>query len=124
MQLAQSADQAALNATWHAVVEQVLEALIPGLKQLAKAAAMPPEVGLELLDAMGRVSADSELAWVSDKVVVLRPDQVDFVELWGAENWKVVLLDETMSLAAGEPWTAAVASCLGLELNVNEGGAV
>lgn len=120
---AQPAAQAALNAAWHAVVEQALDALAPGLKKLAQSGAAPPEVGLELMDAKGRVSADSELAWVQEKVVVLRPDQSDLVELWGAENWKVVLLDEALNLVAGAPWAAAAADSLGLELNVNEGGA-
>ncbi|MBK6716706.1 MAG: DUF1998 domain-containing protein, partial [Burkholderiales bacterium] len=120
---AQPAAQAALNAAWQAVVEQALEALAPGLKQLAQSGASLPEVGLELVDTKGRVAADCELAWVQEKVVVLRPDQTDFVELWGAESWKVVLLDEAMNLVAGVPWSVAAAASLGLELNVNEGGA-
>ena len=120
---AQPAAQAALNVVWHAVVENAVEALVPGLKQLAQSGATPPEVGLELMDAKGRVSADSELAWVQEKVVVLRPDQADFAELWAAESWKVVLLDDAMTLVAGEPWAATAAASLGLELNKNEGGA-
>ncbi|CAM5796916.1 DUF1998 domain-containing protein [Rhizobacter fulvus] len=120
---AQPAEQAALNAAWQAVVEQALEVLVPGLKQLAKSGSTLPEVGLELVDAKGRVSADCELAWVQEKVVVLRPDQADLAEVWGAEHWKVFLLDETMHLVAGAPWAAAAAASLGLELNLNEGGA-
>lgn len=120
---AQPAGQAALNAAWQVVVEQALELLTPGLKQLAHAGAAPPDVGLELVDAKGRVSADSELAWVQEQVVVLRPDQEDLIELWGAEGWKVVLLDESLDLVKGAAWTAAVAASLGLELNLNEGGA-
>lgn len=120
---AQPAGQAALNAAWQAVVEQALEPLAKGLKQLAQAGSTPPEVGLELVDTKGRVSADSELAWVQEQVVVLRPDQEDLIELWGAEGWKVVLLDESLDLVQGAPWAVAVASSLGLELNLNEGGA-
>lgn len=120
---AQPATQAAFNAAWQAVVENVLDLLVSGLKQLAQSGAALPEVGLELVDEKGRVSADSELAWVQEKVVVLRPDQSDLIELWGAESWKVVLLDEAMNLVAGAPWAAAAAASLGLELNMNEGGA-
>ncbi|MFZ1364623.1 MAG: DEAD/DEAH box helicase [Brachymonas denitrificans] len=122
-QPAQPAALAALNAAWQSVVEQALEVLVPGLRQLAKSGATPPEVGLELVDAKGRVSADCELAWSQDKVVVLRPDQADLVELWSAQDWQAILLDETMSLASGMPWAAAVAASLGLTLNMNEGGA-
>lgn len=120
---AQPATQAALNGAWQAVVAQVLDELVSGLKQLAQSGATLPEVGLELVDEKGRVSADSELAWVQGKVVVLRPDQSDLVELWDTENWKVILLDDTMNLVAGAPWAAAAAAGLGLELNMNEGGA-
>jgi DEAD/DEAH box helicase domain-containing protein len=119
---AQSAAQAALNAAWQEVVQQALEALAPGLKQLAQSGAALPEVGLELIDAKGRISADSELAWAQEKVVVLRPDQADLIEHWGAENWKVVLLDESLSLSAGEPWFAMVATSLGVDVITNEGG--
>jgi DEAD/DEAH box helicase domain-containing protein len=120
---AQPAAQAALNAAWQAVVEQALDGLVDGLKQLALAGAAPPEVGLELADARGRVLADSELAWAPDKLAVLRPDQADLVELWNGEGWKVLLMDDALSVAAGIPWAVAVATGLGLELNVNEGGA-
>jgi DEAD/DEAH box helicase domain-containing protein len=120
---AQPAGQAALNLAWQEVLEQAMEVLVPGIKQLALSGAAPPEVGLELVDAKGRVSADSEMAWVQDKLVVLRPDQADLVELWGEEGWKVVLLDEALTLVVGVPWAAAVAGSLSLELNVNEGGA-
>ena len=122
-QPAQPAAQAALNAAWQSVVEQALEELASGLKQLAQSGANPPEVGIELVDAHGRVTADCELAWVQDKVAVLRPDQADLVEMWSAQDWKVILLDETMRLASGSPWAAVTAASLGLELNVNEGGA-
>jgi DEAD/DEAH box helicase domain-containing protein len=119
----QPATQSALNAAWQAVVERSLDALVPGLRQLARLGAMPPEVGLELVDNKGRVSADSELAWVTEKVVVLRPDQADLVDIWGVERWHVVLLDEAVDLVAGIPWATAAAARLGLELNVTEGGA-
>jgi DEAD/DEAH box helicase domain-containing protein len=119
---AQPATQAALNAAWQAVVDQASSALVPGLKQLAKAGVSPPQAGLELADTLGRVSADSELAWLDEKVVVLRPDQTDLAELWSAAGWKVFLLEETLTLVVGEPWASAVAAELGVVLVLNEGG--
>jgi len=122
--VARAAPQAALNAVWHAVIEQALEALRPGLKQLAQADAEPPEVGLELADAKGRVVADCELAWGAKRVVVLRADQADMAELWSADNWRTVLVDDDGVLAAGAPWAVATAAALGLDIeNTNEGGA-
>jgi len=115
-------DQAALNAAWQSVIEQALESLTQGLKQLARSGATIPEVGVELVDPKGRVSADSELAWEKEKVVVLRPDQADLVEQWSSENWKVVILDTVMNLAAGIPWATATAASLGLNLNLTEEG--
>ena len=118
----QGPDQAAINAAWQSVIEQALESLTQGLKQLARSGATIPEVGLELVDAKGRVSADSELAWAREKVVVLRPDQADLVEHWNVDDWKVVMLDTAMNLAAGIPWATATAASLGLNFNVTEEG--
>ena len=121
---AQPAAVGAINAAWHAVVEQTLDALVPGFKRLAQTGIEPPEVGLELADSQGRVLADCELAWAQGKLVVLRPDQADLVEVWGGENWKVVLLDDGLSLVGGAPWEAAVAAGMELELTMKEGGVV
>jgi DEAD/DEAH box helicase domain-containing protein len=119
----QPAAQTALNAAWQEVAQQALSALVPGLKQLAQSGAAPPEVGLELVDAKGRVTADSELAWLQERVVILRPDQSDLESFWTAEKWQVVVLDETLILVAARPWVSCVAEVLGLEIITNEGGA-
>jgi DEAD/DEAH box helicase domain-containing protein len=120
---AQPAAAAALGAAWQAVLDQTLEALAPGLKQLAQAGAALPGVGLELTDAKGRVTADAELAWLDEKVVILRTDQVDLAEAWRAAQWTVLLLDEAMNRVDGVAWSTVVAARLGLDINVNEGGA-
>lgn len=120
---AQPASQAPINAAWQHVIEQALGDLAPGLKRLAEAGAEPPEVGMELSDAKGRVLADAELAWQAKKLAVLRPDQADLVETWGNAGWTVVLLDDTLAQVAGQPWAVAVASSLGLEIDMKEGGA-
>jgi DEAD/DEAH box helicase domain-containing protein len=82
------------------VLEQALEALAPGLKQLAQSGASPPEVGLELVDTKGRVAADCELAWVQEKLASCGPTR-RISSSWGCRGWKVVLLDEAMNLVAG-----------------------
>lgn len=118
---AQPAGQAAINAAWQTVIEQTLEALASGLRQLAQAGAEPPEVGLELADAKGRVLADGELAWPRQQVVVLRPDQSDLADVWISEGWKIALLTIELDLVGGVPWSAAIAILLELELNTHEG---
>jgi DEAD/DEAH box helicase domain-containing protein len=111
----------AINAAWQAVVEQTLDALLPGFKRLAQAGVEPPEVGLELTDTQGRVLADCELAWAQGKLVVLRPDQADLIEVWSGESWKVVLLDDGLSFVGGTPWEVTVAVGMELELTMKEG---
>ena len=120
----QPATQAASDAAWLSVIEQSLETLAPGLKQLASCGATPPVVGLELLDSRDRVSADSELAWPHYRVAVLRSDQADLAENWRSSDWSVFILDELPDKIQGSPWTSVVAISLGLDLNANRGEAV
>ena len=115
----QSPGQAALNAAWSAVLDQVLGELKAGLTLLAQAGAPLPEVGMELADEKGRVLADAEMAWPVAKVVLLRADQEDLSSPWAEAGWQVVLLDEASSVA-GSPWQLAVAPLLGLEMNNQE----
>ena len=115
----QSPGQAALNAAWAAVLEQVLGEVKAGLTLLAQAGAPLPEVGMELADEKGRVLADAEMAWHEAKVVLLRADQEDMSAGWAEAGWRVVLLDDT-SAVAGAPWQLAIAPLLGLELNNQE----
>lgn len=111
---------AALLAVWETTLEQILDALRPGLRRLAEAGAAVPEVGLELADEKGRVLADAELAWPSEKLVVLREDQADLSETWTAAQWKVVELDEGLVTSGGAPWQGVVATALGLTLDNEE----
>lgn len=48
-----------------------------------------PVVGHELTDQQGRVSADAELAWPSQKVAVLLPERMEATEAFKAAGWKV-----------------------------------
>jgi DEAD/DEAH box helicase domain-containing protein len=87
---------------------------------LAAAGAALPEVGTELADENGKVLADAELAWVGEKLVVLRPDQDDLADAWKAAGWTVELLDDALMSIQDEPWQVAVATRLGLALQKNE----
>ena len=108
--------QEAHLAAWQDVLDQALSGMRDGLKALAFAGADLPEVGLELADAKGLVIADAELAWVSQKLVVLRPDQADIVSEWVAAGWQVSELDESLVLVGDQPWQVAVAEKLGVKL--------
>ena len=111
---AQSPAQAALNAIWQQVVGQALAAFTAGLAELAKAGAVPPEVGLELTDAKGCIQADAELAWANEKLAVLRADQADLVEAWTSAGWTVVLLDDEQRTIEGHVWETAIFEALDL----------
>lgn len=115
-----AAGQEAYLAAWQEVLDQALSSLRDSLKALACAGADQPEVGLELADEKGRVLADAELAWLSKKLAVLRPDQADLAPEWVAAGWQVIELDESLTLAGDEPWQVAVAATLGLTLEDEE----
>jgi DEAD/DEAH box helicase domain-containing protein len=117
---AQVADQAALHQAWSEVLGQVLSELKAGLTTLAHAGAPTPEVGLELADERGRVLADAEMAWPHAKVAVLRPDQEDMTQSWLDAGWKVMLLDESLTMVSGQAWPLVIAPLLGLELKNEE----
>jgi len=117
---AQAANQAALHQAWTEVLGQALSNLKPGLTMLAHAGAPIPDVGLELADEKGCVLADAEMAWTHAKVAVLRPDQEDMTQSWQDAGWKVVLLDESLTLASGKPWPLVIAPLLGLEFKNEE----
>ena len=72
------------------VLDQALSSMKAGLKALARAGADQPEVGMELADEKGRVLADAELAWASQKLAVLRPDQADLAPEWCAAGWQLI----------------------------------
>ena len=111
---------AGLSAAWQVVFEQTLSELAGGLKALAAAGAMPPEVGTELADEKGKVLADAELTWVDQKLALLRSDQADLAEAWQAAGWTAQVLDDKLATIQGQPWLVVVAEALGLTLK-NEG---
>jgi DEAD/DEAH box helicase domain-containing protein len=119
---AQPAGQAALQGAWQQVMEATLTELAEGLKRLAQSGATPPEVGLELADAKGRIVADAELTWPEHRLAVLRADQADLAEAWRTQGWQVAVLDESLEQdATGQSWEVAVAAGLGIPMNKDEG---
>ena len=103
-----------------ALLPSELSCLSSGLKALARAGATLPDVGMELADEKGRVLADAELAWVNEKLALLRPDQEDLVDAWKAAGWTVELLDDVLVSIQGDPWEESVAARLGLTLQMNK----
>jgi len=117
----QAAALAAMNNAWQEVITLVVGTLKSGVAELAHAGAAVPEIGMELADDKGHVLAESEMAWPEARVVLLRPDQGDFVSAWKDTQWEVVMLDDTLMLVDGQPWQLAIAKLLGLELMNIEG---
>jgi hypothetical protein len=97
-------------------VGQALANLTDGLRQLARAGAAPPDVGMELTDENHRVLADAELNWTAEKLALLRPDQEDLADAWKAADWIVTVLDDGLQTVQGQPWQFAVAAILGCTL--------
>lgn len=82
---------AAKSAAWEAIWNQVIHSLWDGLASLIQAGAEPPdEVGFELSDG-GDVVAEAELAWRGFHVVLLMPQQADYVAIWHSRGWKAVI---------------------------------
>jgi hypothetical protein len=61
-----------------------------GIIRTCAARSLPlPVVGYELLGPQGKVCADAELAWPSQKVAVLLPDRMDAAPVFEGTGWKV-----------------------------------
>ncbi|NLC36420.1 MAG: DUF1998 domain-containing protein, partial [Alcaligenaceae bacterium] len=113
---AQAADHTALQQAWLEALNDVLDELKPGLTALAKAGATVPGVGYELANEKGAVVADAELAWQTEQLAVLRPDQDDLVSVWQAAGWTTLMLDDAYAQVEGRPWAVAIAAALNLTL--------
>jgi hypothetical protein len=84
---------AAKSAAWEAIWDQVIESLRDGLGSLIQTGAEPPDkVGFEL-DEDGDVVAEAELAWSGTEVVLLMPQQADYVTIWHSHGWKTVVAE-------------------------------
>ena len=65
------------------------------MKLLADANLPPPdEVGYEWSAGGRDVTAEAELCWLEQRVVVLMEHQFDYEPVWSNEDWTVVLAHE------------------------------
>jgi DEAD/DEAH box helicase domain-containing protein len=105
-----------LPDTWLKVIEQTLEALHVGVRQLAQAQAPVPCVGHELADEQGDVVAEAELAWPDQRLAVLTPGQEDMKAIWVSEGWAVFVLSDDLQAVDTEAWWQVVGSALNLSM--------
>jgi hypothetical protein len=56
---------------------------------MVRGGAAPPEVGFELVDEGGAISAEAELAWTDHRIAVLLPEQKTFAAAFVAAGWEV-----------------------------------
>jgi len=108
-----TADDVAVAADWSQVLDQAIGTVQAGLRLLLSAGVPAPEVGHELADARGRVIAESELAWIELKLVVLTEEQQEHTAIWQAHLWTVVALPAAAGVddgaAGSEPaWVRAL----------------
>ena len=74
---------------WQAVLALAAEEVASLLNRMMRGGAAPPEVGFELVDEAGEVSAEAELAWPDRRIVVLLPEQEAFAAAFVAAGWEV-----------------------------------
>jgi len=112
-------DDAALAADWAQVFNEAIESVHAGLRQLHTAGAPAPTVGYELADDRGRVIAESELAWIGARVVVLTEVQEQDAKAWEASAWNVVKLlrsgPDDKATNVESAWVHAVMNKIGQE---------
>ena len=77
---------------WAEPVSLVADLLRPAMLELANLDIAPPEVGFELVDTLGQVVAEAELAWVDARVAVLFAD--DDGSTFTEAGWHVVQADD------------------------------
>jgi len=77
-----------------ALLEDTLEELREGLKQLAEKKLALPDVLLELQKEDGEIIAEAELVWHEHKLVGLLEEQLIYSELFEISGWNVLALDE------------------------------
>ena len=84
-----------ISSVWDQCIEKALSALHDGMKLLADANLPPPdEVGYEWSAGGRDVTAEAELCWLEQRVVVLMEHQFDYEPVWSNEDWTVVLAHE------------------------------
>jgi DEAD/DEAH box helicase domain-containing protein len=105
---AASADQMMLAKDWADAIDQTLEPLRPGLRELAALQALLPLIGHELANERNQVVAEAEMAWPDKLLVLLTAEQEDMSDAWTGAGWTVLQLSENDLMLAGMPWPEAV----------------
>jgi DEAD/DEAH box helicase domain-containing protein len=118
---AASADQQMLAKDWADAIDQTLEPLRPGLRELAALHALLPLIGHELANERNQVVAEAEMAWPDKRLVLLTAEQEDMADAWTGAGWMVLQLSENDLMLTGMPWPEAVV--LNLNNPMSAGGA-
>jgi hypothetical protein len=113
---AASADQHMLAKDWSDAIDQTLQHLQPGLRQLGLMQAPVPVVGHELANEREQVIAEAEMAWLGHQLVLLTAEQDDMTEAWVQAGWSVLQLSDDLKVA-GAPWVDAIALKLNLDMS-------
>lgn len=96
---------AANKALWLEAIEYGDELLKDNLQILANKNISAPVVAKELLNDKMAIIADCELAWVNEKIVILRADQAETKELWQQAAWQTYVLDANCEYFVSVPET-------------------
>jgi len=83
-----------LDGHWQSAMELASQDVQSWLAVLAHEGISLPEVGFELVDEHGRVLAEAELAWVSQRIAVLLTDYQDDAPRFEAQGWTVYIAIE------------------------------
>ena len=75
---------------WEEAMELAAPELRSAMEQWSALGLPVPEAGFELIDQVGRVIAEAELAWPDRRVAVLLPEQREWTALFADAGWKVV----------------------------------
>jgi DEAD/DEAH box helicase domain-containing protein len=117
---AASSDQQMLAKDWAYAIDQTMEPLRPGLRELAALHALLPLIGHELANERNQVVAEAEMAWPDKRLVLLTAEQEDMADAWTGAGWTVLQLSENDLMLAGIPWPEAVVLNLNNPMSAGE----
>lgn len=81
---------------WQTVLDEVSTEMTAGIKNLMNKDLPIPLVGFEMIENAS-VVAEAELAWLDQKIAVLRTDQKEMIKVFTQKGWKVVEENENWS---------------------------
>ena len=88
-------------AVWHDTLEQIIEdsILTFAKKCMDLNIPEPSSVGFELVGDNEEIIGEAEFAWVSLKIVLLTPEQVEGEDAFINNGWKVIKVDDEITLS-------------------------